>query len=156
LRRYPEIDPSVPEVWIVQSGKQLLPGWHTRVVDIASRQISRLKIKIALDNRAVEVGPRHVVLKGGERLPTRTCIWCAGVKSSELLARSGLPLDESGRVRIRPDLRVEGFDNVFVLGDAAFLVDEKTGRPLPPLGQVAFQQGPQAAKNLVRLLSGKA
>lgn len=154
LRRYPEIDRSLPEVWIVQSGKQLLPGWHTRVVDIAARQISNLKIKIALDNKAVEVGPRHVVLKEGERVATRTCIWCAGVKSSELLARGGLPL-ESGRVRIKPDLRVEGFDNVFALGDAAFLVDENTGKPLPPLGQVAFQQGPHAAKNLIRLLSGK-
>src|SRR5229473_6137026 len=155
LARYPEIDPALPEVWIVQSGKQLLPGWHTRVVDIASRQIGRLKIKIVLDNRAVEVGPRHVVLKTGERVATRTCVWCAGVKSSELLARSGLPLDASGRIRIKSDLRVEGLDRVFVLGDAAFLIDEKTGRPLPPLGQVAFQQGSQAARNLVRLLSGK-
>ena len=155
LARYPEIDPTRPEVWIVQSGNQLLPGWHTRVVDIASRQIGRLKIKIVLDNRAVEVGPRHVVLKTGERVATRTCVWCAGVKSSELLARSGLPLDASGRIRIKSDLRVEGLDRVFVLGDAAFLIDEKTGRPLPPLGQVAFQQGSQAARNLVRLLSGK-
>jgi NADH dehydrogenase len=155
LKRYPEIDPDRPEVWIIQSGKQLLPGWHTRVVDITSRQISRLKIKILLDNRGAEVGPRHVVLKNGERVPTRTCIWCAGVRSAELLARSGLPLDESGRIRIKPDLRVEGFDNVFALGDAAFLVDDKTGRPHPPLGQVAFQQGPHAAGNLVQLLSGK-
>ena len=155
LARYPEIDPSRPEVWIVQSGKQLLPGWHTRVVDIASRQIGRLKIKIVLDNRAVEVGPRHVLLKTRERVATRTCVWCAGVKSSELLSRSGLPMDPSGRIRIKPDLRVEGFDNAFVLGDAAFLMDRKTGRPLPPLGQVAFQQGPHAARNLMRLLFGK-
>ena len=155
LARYPEIDPARPEVWLVQSGKQLLPGWHTRVVDITSRQISRLKIKILLDNRAVEVGPRHVVLKTGERVSTRTCIWCAGVKSSDLIARSGLPLDESGRIRLKLDLRAEGFDNVFALGDAAFLVDERTGRPLPPLGQVAFQQGPHVARNLIRLLSGR-
>src|SRR5262249_11269425 len=155
LARYPEIDPAQTEVWLVQSGKQLLPGWHTRVVDITSRQISRLKIKILLDNRAVEVGPRHVVLKTGERVSTRTCIWCAGVKSSDLIARSGLPLDESGRIRLKPDLRVEGFEKVFALGDAAFLVDERTGRPLPPLGQVAFQQGPHAARNLIRLLSGR-
>ncbi len=155
LNRYPEIDPALVEVIIVQAGKQLLPGWHTKVVDIASRQISRLKIKVILESRALEVGARHLVLKGGERLATRTTIWCAGVRSSELLSRAGLPLDESGRVRIQPDLRAEGFDNVFVLGDAAFLIDGKTGRPYPTLGQVAFQQGPMVAKNVVRLLSGK-
>jgi len=155
LGRYPEIVPSLIEVWLVQSGKQLLPGWHTQVVEIASRQLSRLKIKVLLDSKATEVGPRHVALKTGERVATRTCVWCAGVRSSELLARSGVALDESGRVRIRPDLRAESFDDVFVLGDAAFLVDDKTARPLPPLGQVAFQQGSHAARNLVRLLHHK-
>jgi NADH:ubiquinone reductase (H+-translocating) len=155
LKRYPEIDPERVEVCLVQSGKQLLPGWHTKVVDITARQLGRLKIKILMDNKAVEVGPRHMTLKSGERLATRTCIWAAGVRSLELLARSGLPLEESGRVRIQPDLRAEGFEDVFVLGDAAFLVDSKTKKPLPPLGQVAFQQGPHAAKNLIRLLSGK-
>ena len=58
-------------------------------------------------------------------------------------------------MRIRPELRAEDVDDVFVLGDAAFLVDPKTKRPFPPLGQVAFQQGPHAAQNLIRLLSGK-
>jgi NADH dehydrogenase len=38
-----------------------------------------------------------------------------------------------------------------VLGDAATFPG-KDGRPLPPLGQVAFQQGARTAKNLVRLL----
>lgn len=155
LKRYPEIDPERVEVCLVQSGKQLLPGWHTKVVDITTRQLGCLKIKILLDNKAVEVGPRHMTLKNGERLATRTCIWAAGVRSLELLARSGLPLEESGRVRIRPDLRAEGFEDVFVLGDAAFLVDPKTKKPFPPLGQVAFQQGPHAAQNLIRLLSGE-
>jgi NADH:ubiquinone reductase (H+-translocating) len=32
----------------------------------------------------------------------------------------------------------------------------KDGRPLPPLGQVAFQQGAQTAANLVRLLRRQA
>jgi NADH dehydrogenase FAD-containing subunit len=42
-----------------------------------------------------------------------------------------------------------------ILGDAACLLDEKTGKPLPPLGQVAFQQGPHAAGNVIRLLEGR-
>ncbi|MBZ0187684.1 MAG: hypothetical protein K8F91_15665, partial [Candidatus Obscuribacterales bacterium] len=36
------------------------------------------------------------------------------------------------------------------------LVDKKTNKPLPPLGQVAFQQGSQTAKNIVRVLTGKS
>src|SRR5258707_2793525 len=74
LRRYPEIVPSLIEVWLVQSGKQLLPGWHAKVVEIASRQLSRLKISVLLDDREIEVGLRLVTLKSGELVANRTSV----------------------------------------------------------------------------------
>ena len=66
----------------------------------------------------------------------------------------GLPLDKSGRVPVDAMLRAPGFDNVFVLGDSALCIGAD-GKPLPPLGQVAFQQGDHMAKTLARLLCGE-
>ena len=74
---------------------------------------------------------------------------------SRLMASSGLPLDKSGRAPVNADLRVQGFPNVFVLGDAASCPDGKSDKLLPPLGQVAFQQGSHTAKSLIRLLKGQ-
>jgi NADH dehydrogenase len=95
-----------------------------------------------------------VRLKDGAQLDTRTACWCAGVAPSPLLAKTTLALDRAGRIAVDPDCRVPGLPNVFVLGDAATFPG-KGGRALPPLGQVAFQQGAQTAKNLVRLLRGE-
>lgn len=156
LPRYPEIDPSLIDVMLVQSGKGILPGWHQSVVDMSTKQLQRLHLRLVLDNRVVEVTKNSVTLKTGETLPTRTCVWCAGVKPSALLTRCQIPLAEDGRAIVEQDLRIKEYPEIFVLGDSAYLMDPTTQKPFPPLGQVAFQQGPQTAHNLVRLLEGKS
>lgn len=155
LKRYPEIHSSWPEVSIIQSGPQILPGWPDDVVKRTTDQLKRLGVGLILNTRVIEVKPNEVLLKEGNSVQARTCLWCAGVQPSPLVAVCGLPLDKSGRVAIADDLRVPGYPEIFVLGDAAHLVDARTQKPLPPLGQVAFQQGAHTAKNLVRLLNQK-
>jgi|LakMenEpi03Aug12_release.lakeMendotaPanAssembly.Ray.scaffolds.fasta_scaffold10089_9 NADH dehydrogenase len=153
-RRYPEVDRSLAQVMVVQSGNQVLPGWDESIVRMTDAQLRKMGLAVRLGGRVSEVGPNYVRI-GEDTIRARTVVWCAGVRPSELARKSGLPLDASGRVEVDSDCRAKGFSNVFVLGDVARFVDPRTGKELPPLGQVAFQQGPHAAKNLVRLLSGK-
>ena len=150
LGRYAEVDVGEVSVVIIQSGDQILPGWHAKVVASADRRLRERKIDVRIGRRVVKVTPFCVDLDDGSKLTSRTTVWCAGVKPSPLLAACSLPLHKSGRVELEPDLRVKGKDDVFVLGDAAFLMHG--GSPLPPLGQVAFQQGQHAAANIEALL----
>jgi NADH dehydrogenase len=155
LPRYPEVDTALIDVVLVDTGDRVLPGWNPAVADSAEQQLGRLGVRVLHQARVAEIGTDWVKLKGGTTLEARTACWCAGVSAAPLLARTGLPLDRAGRVAVEADCRVPGHPNVFVLGDAATFPG-KDGRPLPPLGQVAFQQGAQTAKNLVRLLRGEA
>jgi NADH dehydrogenase len=156
LRRYPEVDPSWPEVSIIQSGPHVLRHWSPDVVEKTTEQIKKLGVKLILNTRVIEVQTHAVLLKDGTKVEARTCLWCAGVQAAPLTASAGLPLDKNGRVAVTDDLRVDGFPEVFVLGDSASCTDKKTGKTLPPLGQVAFQQGDHTAKNLIALLKGRA
>src|SRR5699024_3896941 len=80
-------------------------------------------------------------------------VWAGGLKGRDVVGESGLPLGHGGRVDVRPDLTVDGFDGVYVLGDAANITDAK-GRHLPQLGSVAQQSGKWAARNILSELSG--
>ncbi|HYC56232.1 MAG TPA: NAD(P)/FAD-dependent oxidoreductase [Candidatus Binatia bacterium] len=155
LARYEEIDPQWIRILVLQSGDRILPGWRDSVVRIASEQLARLSCQTLLGCRVTEVGATFVRLGDGTVIATRTCIWCAGVAPSPLLRAAPLALDRGGRAIVEDDLRARGFDDIFVLGDAALCADTRSGRPLPPLGQVAFQQGSHTARNLVRLLRGR-
>lgn len=155
LPRYTEVDPSLIDVVLIDSGDRVLNGWHAAVAGSAESQLAKLGVRVLHRARVAEIGTDWVRLQDGAQLATRTACWCAGVAASPLLAKTGLALDRAGRVAVGPDCRVPGHSHVFVLGDAATFPG-KDGRPLPPLGQVAFQQGAQTGKNLVRLLRGEA
>ena len=154
LPRYPEVAASLVDVVLIDSGDRVLNGWHAAVASSAEAQLAKLGVRVLHQARVSEIGTDWVRLKGGTQLDTRTACWCAGVAASPLLVKTGLPLDRAGRVAVDADCRVPGHSNVFVLGDSATFPG-KDGRPLPPLGQVAFQQGAQTGKNLVRLLRGE-
>ncbi len=154
MRRYPEIAAEEVEVALIQSAPQVLPGWHDSIVTSASLQLARIGVRLLVGRKVLAVTPFKVTLDGDEHLDSRTCVWCAGVKPSALLAAcEGLALHASGRVEIDPDLRAKGRPELFVIGDAALCMH--AGKPLPPLGQVAFQHGKHAADNIAELLAGR-
>src|SRR4029077_5313561 len=63
LKRYPEVHKDHPEIYVLQSGGQVLPGWPDKVVRVTTRQLARLGIKLVLNNRVTEVRSNAVVLK---------------------------------------------------------------------------------------------
>jgi NADH dehydrogenase len=90
---------------------------------------------------------------GENWIPARTVLWAAGVAGSPLAQTLNVPLDRAGRVVVEPDLTVPGHDNVYVIGDLAYL--EQDGKPLPGLAPVAMQEGRHAAANLLRTLQNQ-
>jgi NADH dehydrogenase len=147
------VNPAEVDLVLVQSAPQILPGWHPTVVQRATDQLHALEVRMLTGRKVHSVGEFAVALDGGETLSARTTIWCAGVKPAGLLGAVDLPKHPSGRVPVGEDLRVPGHSEVFVLGDASLC--QHDGKPLPPLGQVAFQQGTHTGRNLARLIRGE-
>jgi NADH dehydrogenase len=75
-------------------------------------------------------------------------VWAGGVKAPGLVADSGLPTGHNGRVKVDQYLRVLGHPDIYVAGDLASVVDPRTGHVLPPLAQVALEEGETVARNL--------
>jgi NADH dehydrogenase len=100
------------------------------------------------------VGADSVELSDGETIPTRTCLWTAGIQPPPLLDQLDVPKDERGYIRCDRALRVEGFDDVWAIGDAAVNPDPE-GNPYPATAQHAVQEGRAVADNIVRVIQGR-
>jgi NADH:ubiquinone reductase (H+-translocating) len=61
---------------------------------------------------------------------------------------------EHGKLVVNPFLEVSGFEGVWALGDCAFALDSRTGKPYPPTAQHAMRQGKVVANNIVATLHG--
>jgi NADH dehydrogenase len=88
-----------------------------------------------------------VLLVDGEDLPSDITVWAAGVAASPTVAGWGLPQGKNGRIVVGPDLRVQGQDRIFAVGDIAVNPDD----PTPQLAQPALQMGRHAAAQIIRL-----
>ena len=97
-------------------------------------------------------------LSTGETIPTRTVVWTAGVTPHPSTRGLALPLDERRRIRVDEQLRVEGEQDVWAIGDAAAVPDPaRPGFPCPPTSQHAIRQGRTAGRNIAASLgSGTA
>jgi NADH dehydrogenase len=137
--------------WIlVEAMDRVLPEVPLDLADYALRELRGRGIDVRLGTRLDEATANSALLSTGERVPTRTLVWTAGVTPHPSLASFDLPLDEHGRVKVDEYMRVEGSANVWAIGDCAAVPDpNKDGEgPCPPTAQHAVRQGPTVAHNI--------
>ena len=101
------------------------------------------------------VSPTRVTLASGEEIKAHTLVWGAGLQGNELVSSLGIELQRGNRIGVGPDLSVPGRPEVYVVGDVAAIVDEKTEQVLPQLGSVALQSGEHVGETIARRIAGK-
>ncbi len=140
--------------WIlVEARERVMPEISPSLAAFATRELRSRGIEIRTGTTLEEVTEATARLSDGEVVPTRTVCWTAGVRPAPVVARLGLPLDEAGRIRTGRDLRVEGRENVWAIGDAAGVEDPgRRGHGCPPTAQHAMRQGRLAARNVAAVI----
>jgi NADH dehydrogenase len=134
--------------WVlVEATNRVLPEIDMQLAEYALRELRGRGIDIRLETTLDEVTANSARLSSGEKLPTRTVVWTAGVAPQPILRELDLPLDERGRVPVDEFLRVKGLDSVWAIGDCAAAPDPRGGFT-PPTAQHAVRQGPTAARNI--------
>jgi NADH dehydrogenase len=145
-------DPRNARVVLVEAQERVLPPYPPDLSERARLQLERLGVTVWSGKRVTRIDADGVEL-GGERLESKTVIWCAGVAASPLGATLGVPLDRGGRVIVEPDLGVPGFPEIQVVGDLAFIQTHEP--PVPGIAPAAKQMGRHAARNILAALAGR-
>jgi len=142
-----------PRIVLIEALDRLLTPFPQPLQQSAYRQLESLGVEVILGNGVADITPDSVRLNDGTVIPTYTLIWSAGVKANPLAEMLGVPLKRGGRVPITPSIDVIGQNDIYVIGDMAYLEDEQ-GQPYPMLIPVAKQEGQLAAKNILRRVAG--
>jgi NADH:ubiquinone reductase (H+-translocating) len=146
--------PDQPAVRLVEAGPTILAGSSPQLTGKATRILADLGVQVrtnAVVAAATEEGFR---LTDGQLVEGGVFVWAGGVKAPELVADSGLPTGHNGRVKVDQHLRALDHPEIYVAGDLASVTDPRTGHVLPPLAQVALEEGETVARNLDAELEG--
>jgi NADH dehydrogenase len=150
---FKSIDPKSTRIILLEGGPRVLPAYPEDLSRSAEEQLRHLGVDVRTSAMVtgVEAG---AVLMGETRLSAAVILWAAGVAASPLGKKLGAPIDRAGRVLVNPDLSIPAHPEVFVIGDLAFIKDDK-GKAIPGVAPVAMQEGRAVASNIKRELRGK-
>jgi NADH:ubiquinone reductase (H+-translocating) len=138
---------------LVEARDRLMPEISPGLANFAGAELRRRGIEIRLGTTIERVSAESTELSTGELVPTRTVAWTAGVKPHPIIGRLGLPVDDGGRIKVDRYCQVEGFDDVWAIGDAAGVPDPaRPGQLSPPTCQHAIRQGRTVARNVAAAL----
>ncbi len=142
-------------VMLVHSGARVLERELGEDLALYAQSIlTRRGIELRLHTRLETATPGAAILKGGERIPTKTVVSTVPSSPNPLIESIDLPTDR-GRVKVDETGRVEGSDHLWSLGDCAVWPHPDGNGVCPPTAQYAVRQGELLAGNIAATMKGK-
>ncbi|MDF3302317.1 NAD(P)/FAD-dependent oxidoreductase [Streptomyces tropicalis] len=157
-RYYHNVRPEDMKWILVEASDRILPEVGEEMGRYTVTELRRRNIQVLLDTRLTTCADRVAVLSDGQRFPTRTLVWTAGVKPHPLLAATDLPRNGRGRLSCTAQLRVDGVEHAWAAGDAAAVPDVTAAEPgteTAPNAQHAVRQAKVLGDNIAHALRGE-
>ena len=148
------IDASMTKVYMIEALPNILSSYPESLSRRALEDLQKLEVEVILNEKVTGINENGVMV-GDRFIETKNILWAAGNQASSLIKNAGIQTDRAGRAVVSNDLSIEGYSNIFVIGDATAFKDEK-GEQLPAIAPVAIQQGKFVAKIIAEGLIGKS
>ena len=146
------IDPAKASIILLDAGKRVLPTFAESLSRRVTRRLTKLGVKV-LTGVKVETVDAQGVVAGGNRIRSATVLWTAGVAASPIPKMLGAQTDRARRALVDPFLKVVDAPGVYVVGDAASVVQNE--HPVPGVAQAAIQQGRYVGRLIAKELKGR-
>jgi NADH:ubiquinone reductase (H+-translocating) len=146
---YIELDSSEVQVYLVHSGDHLLPGFSEKSGRAAEDFLLKMGVNILKNTRVTDVSENEVTLSDNTKLKTRKVIWAAGIIGNTIKGLELAKIERGNRLAVDDNNKIIGYDNIFAIGDIAFMTTQKYPTGHPQVAQGAIQQAGHLAKNLI-------
>lgn len=152
-----KIDPDKDiKITLIEAADRIVPMLPRRLSESTARLLGELGVEVRTGARVTEVKRDGVQLADGQFVPSELVVWAAGVRGPDVLRNlDGLETSKACQLVVRPTLQTTSDDNIFAMGDCAYLVEEGKSQPIPPRAQAAHQQASHLLKQIRRRLSGQ-
>jgi NADH dehydrogenase len=153
---YPDLDVRKMEINLIQSGDRILNTMSENASEKAEKFLLNLGVSVWKNVRVTGYDGKTVTTNSDLSFDSATVIWTAGVQGA---LPHGLKSDSFiknvDRIKVNQFNQVEGYENLFAIGDIAVMTSEAYPQGHPMMAQPAMQQGRLLAENLIRLLDKK-
>ena len=145
---YPELDFSKMHIYLLEGGDKTLSAMSGKSSAQSRKYLERLGVKVMTNTLVKEYDGTTVQLSTGEKIESNVVIWAAGIKGNVPEGIDPALVVKGNRIRVDRYCRVDGFSNVYAIGDLAYMETPKYPKGHPQVAPVAMQQADLVATNL--------
>jgi NADH:ubiquinone reductase (H+-translocating) len=151
---YPELDFDAMQVYLVESGANVLDVMSDNASKNAKKYLTELGVNVINGKRVTDFDGKYASINDGTKIRTNNLVWAAGIKANFMEGIEKEAITFGGRVKVNEYNQVVGQKNVFAIGDMAYMEEADFPKGHPQVAQPAIQQGSLLADNLAAMLRG--
>jgi NADH dehydrogenase len=154
---YPDLDTRRAQIHLIQSGDRILKEMSERASEKAQQFLEELGVQIWKNTRVINYDGKTVTTKTDLVFEAATLVWAAGVQGVTIKGLSAKTLLAPGnRLKVDEFHKVMGVEDIFAIGDIAYMETKDCPNGHPMMAQPAIQQGENLGDNLLRMFAGKS
>ncbi len=152
---YPGIDFSEFAVYLIEGSKYTLLNMSDMARSHSKHYLEKMGVQIKTEVFVKNYDGKNATLSNGEIIPTSTLIWAAGVTGNRIAGLADSCWIANNRIKVNRFNQVDGIDNIYAVGDIAYMITPKYPKGHPQLANVAINQAKLLANNLTRKIKNK-
>ncbi len=152
---YPGIDFSKFKIILIEGSKNTLNNMSQLAKDASRNYLEEMGVDIITETYVKKYDGESIELNNGQTLKSKTVIWSAGVIGNTI---EGMPANSvvgGNRIKVNRMNLVEGSQNIYAIGDIAYMETPKYPKGHPQLANVAINQAKNLASNFKKMQTGK-
>ena len=155
-RDYRDLNTSDMHIHLLEGNNRVLPPMSEHASKKAHQFLEKLGVNVHCNTFVKDYDGISVVTNSSLQLQSETLIWAAGVTGAPVKGLNAEALvDRANRYKVNEYNQIEGYTNIFALGDVALMQSQSYPQGHPQVAQPAIQQGNLLGKNIIKLIEGK-
>ena len=152
---YPELDISNMHIMLFEAAPRLLAGMSVESSVTAKEYLEKLGVEVRTGTAVINYDDRVLTLPNNETINVKNVIWAAGVTSGRIEGISDNSYGRNNRLLVNRFNQVEGYSDIFALGDNSLMTEEDFPNGHPQVAQVAMQQANLLSANIPNITKNK-
>ena len=147
---YPELDFSKMNIYLLEGTQKTLGHMSEISSDRSKKYLEKLGVKVMTGAHVKDYDGKNIHLQDGQMISSATVLWAAGVKGNIPGGVDKSLIARGNRIKVDRQNRVIGSQNIYAIGDLAYMETPKYPNGHPQVATVAIQQAKLLAGNLLR------
>ena len=152
---FPGIDFSEFTIFLIEGSQNTLSNMSEKARIASSKYLREMGVNIITGTYVKNYDGKIASLSSGVTIPSSTVIWAAGVIGNKIDGLTDELWVANNRILVNRYNQVQGLNNVFALGDIAFMKTDKYPNGHPQVANVAMNQAKLLSVNLKKLIAAK-